>query len=309
MRRLLPFAILLALALAACSSEDSRLEKANRGLGTKKNPVKMYFVPSMEAGKVVASGEAIASYLERETGYRFKVAVPTSYAAVIEALGTNQADIAWLPTYAYVLAKQKYDAEVKFITVRNGLTKYRGQFVARAGSGIDSLAQIAGKVVAYTDAASTSGYIYPSAILKQKGIVPKEITYAGGHPQAILAVYSGTADVACTYWSPPDSTGRPKDAREKLLDTYPDVFQKLRIVGFTDWIPNDTVTFRRKLPAELEARIIAALGKFSTSDEGIGILRALYDIDGLQPATDKDYDIVRSTLNTLGMDPADLLKN
>lgn len=308
MRKACLIIIALLLLLAACSSEQSRLDKANRDLGTKRNPIKMYFVPSMEAGKVVASGEAIATYLERETGYKFKVAVPTSYAAVIEALGTNQADIAWLPTYAYVLAKQKYDAEVKFITVRNGLTKYRGQFVARADSGIDSLSQIAGKVVAYTDAASTSGYIYPSAILKQNNIIPKQITYAGGHPQAILSVYSGNSDVACTYWSPPDSEGKPKDAREKLLDTYPDVLQKIKIIGFTDWIPNDTVTFRKQLPSELEDKVTAALTKFSESDEGILILRALYDIDGLEPATDQDYDIVRNTLKTLDMDPADLLK-
>lgn len=45
----------------------------------------MFFVPSLEAGKVVSSGEAIAKYLENETKLHFKVAVPTSYAAVIEA--------------------------------------------------------------------------------------------------------------------------------------------------------------------------------------------------------------------------------
>ncbi len=299
---------LLMLALASCLSESSRLEKANRNLGSKANPIKMYFVPSMEAGKVVTSGEAIADYLSRETGYQFKVAVPTSYAAVIEALGTYQADITWLATYAYVLAKQKYDAEVKFMTVRNGLTKYRGQFVARADDKITSLQDIEGKVVAYTDAASTSGYIYPSAILKQQGITPGKITFAGGHPQAILSVYSGTADVACTYWSPPDASGKPKDAREKLLDTRPDVLEKIVIVDYTDWIPNDTVTFRKNLPPEVEAKVVKALYDFSRSDKGKAILQALYDIDGLEYATDADYDVVRNTLKILGRDPAEMLK-
>lgn len=289
-------------------SEANRLEKANRDLGSKKNPVKMYFVPSMEASSVVTSGEAIGRYLEKETGFHFKVAVPTSYAAVIEAIGTYQADVAWLPTFAYILAKEKYDAQVKFMTVRNGLNKYCGQFVARTDSGIDSLSQIAGKVVAYTDAASTSGYIYPSAILQQKHIVPGKYTFAGGHPQAISAVYNKTADVGCTYWSPPDETGKPKDAREKLLETYPDVFQKIKIVALTDSIPNDTVTFRRKLPADLEAKIVAALVKFAADPAGQKILRDLYDIDGLTPATDKDYDIVRQTLKTLGKDPQEFLK-
>ena len=90
--------LVLLLVLAACQSSASRLEKANRDLGSKKNPIKMYFVPSLEAGKVVSSGEAIAAFLHQETGYYFKVAVPTSSAAVIEALGSYQADIAWLAT-------------------------------------------------------------------------------------------------------------------------------------------------------------------------------------------------------------------
>ncbi len=308
MKRLIFYALAALLLLFACGNQDTRLAKANRKLGSKQNPIKMFFVPSMEAGKVVQSGEAIAGYLRKETGFQFKVAVPTSYAAVIEALGTYQADIAWLPTYAYVLAKQKYDAQVELMTVRNGLTKYRGQFVARTDSNIKSLADLEGKVIAYTDAASTSGYIYPSAILKQKGITPKDYFFAGGHPQAILAVYSGRADVACTYWSPPDDAGKPMDAREKLLETHPDVFEKISIVDYTDWIPNDTVTFRKGLPAELESQVLEALYRYGQSEEGKKNLKELYDIDGLERASDKDYDVVRQTLKAMNMDPAELLK-
>ena len=298
----------VALLIFGCGTKESRLEKANRKLGSKQNPIKMFFVPSLEAGKVVSSGEAIANYLENETKLHFKVAVPTSYAAVIEALGTYQADVAWLPTYAYILAKQKYDAQVRLMTVRNGLTKYRGQFVARSDSNIDSLQDIEGKVIAYTDAASTSGYIYPSAILKQRGITPKDYFFAGGHPQAILAVYSGRADVGCSYWSPPDARGKPMDAREKLLETYPDVFEKVKIVDYTDWIPNDTVTFRKDLPPELEGIIVQTLYRYAQSEEGKKVLKALYDIDGLEYASDEDYEIVRTTLKTMNLDPAELLQ-
>ncbi len=308
MRRILTLAIAALMFISACANEDARLAKANRKLGSKQNPIKMFFVPSMEAGKVVQSGEAIASFLQKETGYYFKVAVPTSYAAVIEALGTYQADIAWLPTYAYVLAKQKYDAQVKLMTVRNGLNKYRGQFVVRADSKITTLQDIEGKIVAYTDAASTSGYIYPSAVLKQKNVNPKDHIFAGGHPQAILAVYSGRADVACTYWSPPDAKGKPMDAREKLADTHPDVFDKIRIVDYTDWIPNDTVTFRNSLPAELDSKVEEALFRFANTPSGKATLKALYDIDGLERATDADYEVVRTTLKAMNMDPASLLK-
>ncbi len=309
MRRIALISLLLMLFVAsACMSESTRIKKANLELGSKKNPIKMYFVPSLEAGKVLGSANAIAAELEKLTGYSFKVAVPISYAAVIEAIGSYQCDVAWLPTFAYIVTEQKYHAKVKFTTVRNGLKHYRGQFVARADSMINSVEDIQGKDIAYTDAASTSGYIYPSAILKQKGIEPATYKFYGSHNAAILAVYSGTADVACSYWSPNDpNTGMPKDAREKLLETTPDILEKVVPFAFTDWIPNDTVTFRKNLPKDLEAKLENALKQFAGSPEGKKIMQALYDIDGLEPATDKDYDIVRETLKMLGMDPKDLL--
>ena len=98
------------------------------------------------------------------------------------------------------------------------------------------------------------------------------------------------------------------DAREKLLETYPDVFEKVKIVDYTDWIPNDTVTFRKNLPPELEGIIVQALYRYAQSAEGKKVLKALYDIDGLEYASDKDYEIVRTTLKTMNMDPAELLK-
>ncbi len=303
MKRLALFGLAVILLLSlGCTNKAP--------LGSKKNPIKMYFVPSMEANKVVNSGEAIAANLQKQTGLYFKVAVPTSYAAVIEAMGTGEADVAWLATFAYVLAHEKYGAVVRLSTVRNGLDKYRGQFIARADSKIKSIEDIAGKVVAYTDAASTSGFIYPSAILKSKNIKPREYFFAGGHPQAVLAVYSqpSRADVACTYWSPPDQSGVPQDARLKLIETYPDVLDKVAIIGYTDWIPNDTVTMRKEFPQALQDKIVNALLAYVATPEGKKVMKELYDIDGLNKAADNDYDVVRETLKTMGMNPADFLK-
>jgi len=297
---ILCFVCLMLLLGLGCGSQGP--------LGSRKNPIKMFFVPSMEANKVVTSAEAISAHLHKQTGYYFKVAVPTSYAAVIEAMGTKEADIAWLATYAYILAHDKYGAIVRLSTVRNGLDKYRGQFVSRANSKIKKIEDLNGKIIAFTDAASTSGFIYPSAILQSKGIKPKDYFFAGGHPQAILAVYSGRADAACTFWSPPDKEGIPQDARLKLIETYPDVLDKISIIGYTDWIPNDTVTMRKDLPVAIQDTIVKALLEYVSTEEGKKVMKELYDIDGLNKAADDDYDIVRQTLQAIGKDPTDFLK-
>jgi phosphonate transport system substrate-binding protein len=291
---------LVALLLIGCSQKAP--------LGTKKNPIKMYFVPSMEAGKIVTSGKEIANYLHEKTGYFFKVAVPTSYASVIEAIGTEETDIAWLATFAYILANEKFGAEVALTTVRNGLDKYKGQFVAMAGSGIENINDIEGKIIAYTDAASTSGYIYPSALLSKKGIQPARSLFAGGHPQAILAVYQGTADVGCTFWSPPDENGDIRDARRAVIETYPDIVEKIKIVGYTEWIPNDTVTFRKGFPEDMKIKIVDALLDFANIEEGHQILLDILDIDNFIRADDSDYDVVRETLHALGTDASQFIK-
>ena len=277
-------------------------------LGTKKNPIKMYFVPSMEAGKIVTSGQEIADYLHGETGYFFKVAVPTSYAAVIEAMGTKETDIAWLATFAYILANEKYGAEVGLTTVRYGLEKYKGQFIARTDSGIDKLEDIEGKTIAYTDAASTSGYIYPSAILAKKNIKPGRYLFAGGHPQVVLSVYQGNADVGCTFWSPKDEDGNIHDARSAVQETFADVEEKVKIIGFTDWIPNDTVTFRKDFPADMKENIITTLVDYAKTPEGSETLKRLLQINDFVRGNDADYDVVRETLKAIDADAADFLK-
>lgn len=291
--------ILILSLLAGCTSKGK--------MGSESNPITMYFVPSMEAGKVVTSGEAIAEELHKLTGYYFKVAVPTSYAAVIEAMGSNQADIGWLPTFAYILAKEKYDAKIALTTIRNGLKTYRGQFIARAGSDIKTIEDINGKTIAYTDAASTSGYIYPSAMLKQEGITPKKYYFAGGHPAAVLAVYQNRADVACTYWSP-EENGVPQDARNAVLSTFEDVMEKVVPIAFTDWIPNDTVTFRNSIPEEVMENITSALIMYAETEAGKKVLRDLYSVDGFVRASDSDYDVVRKALATLHADAEEFLK-
>jgi len=293
--------ILMMFLLIGCIVKEAEL-------GSAKNPIKMFFVPSMEADKIIVSGQKIADYLSQKTGYHFKVAVPTSYAAVIEAMGTKETDVAWLATFGYILAHEKFGAEVALTTVRKGLEKYRGQFIARTESGIEKLEDIEGKTIAYTDAASTSGYMYPSATLQKNGIKPAKYFFAGGHPQVVLSVYEGTADVGCTYWSPPAENGEIKDARKRILETHPDVIEKVKIVGFTEWIPNDTVTFRQNFPTEMKQQIVDALLEFAASEKGHEILIELLDIDGFVLADNADYDVVRETLKLLKIDVDEKIK-
>jgi len=52
----------------------------------------------------------LGDLLSQEIGMPVEVSVPTSYAAVIEAMGANQVEVAWLAPFSYVVAHQKFEA-------------------------------------------------------------------------------------------------------------------------------------------------------------------------------------------------------
>ncbi len=81
--------------------------------------VQMLFVPSVEQGTLVRRGDELARFIRADSGLVLKTQVPTSYAAVIQALGAGQADVAWIPAFAYVLANARYGAEARLQVVRS----------------------------------------------------------------------------------------------------------------------------------------------------------------------------------------------
>ncbi|MCJ7585151.1 MAG: PhnD/SsuA/transferrin family substrate-binding protein [Anaerolineales bacterium] len=64
----------------------------------------MALAPSANTQELLAGGEAIAAKLTELTGYVFTTSVPTNYAALVEAMGSSNAQICWLPTVPYIVA-------------------------------------------------------------------------------------------------------------------------------------------------------------------------------------------------------------
>jgi phosphonate transport system substrate-binding protein len=268
----------------------------------------MAFVPSGEARTILESGNKIAHLLEVATGYRFESFVATSYAGVIEVMGAGRADVGWLNTFSYVIAHQKYGAEVRLVTVRFGNPFYKAQIITLANSGINSLADLKGKRFAFVDPASTSGYLFPKAGLKKAGYDPDKFfsqsIFAGSHNNVVLAVYQGRVDAGAVF----------EDARGTVQKTLPDVMQKVKVVWKSDPIPNDTVTLRRDLPADVKDKVAKSLLRFSEQPAGLDALKSLYEIEALAdyqllvtkykvqvPNMDAFFDPVRDVIKFVGV--------
>src|SRR5437899_8299604 len=270
--------------------------------GSTSNPVNMAFVPSADSQKVLASGEPLAKLLQDATNLNFKVSVPTSYTTVIEAMGANQVDVGWLAPFAYVLAHDKNGSQVLLASVRQGSKTYRSQIVVRADSGITTIEQLRGKKFAFVDPASASGFLFPNALLAGMGIDYKtffsDTIFAGGHDKSIIAVYNKQVDGGASFGNNVD-TGPPTDARTLVLSTLPDVMTVVKPIAQTDPIPNDTVSVRAGLDAGLVKLLTDGLLYVQSTPEGQKALTDLYGIDGLGPASDKDYHSLRSAPKVL----------
>ncbi|HLE11459.1 MAG: phosphonates-binding protein [Bdellovibrionales bacterium RIFOXYD12_FULL_39_22] len=290
----------LMLIFASCVKEAE--------LGTKDNPVKFYFTPSVDSETITSNSQEFMKFMEKETGLFFKTAVPASYIAVVEAFGSKRADVAVMNSFGYLLANQKYGAKARLTVVRYGEKVYKGQIIVRTDSGINGLADLNGKNFAFTDASSTSGYLFPLKILNEASIKLANSVFAMKHDNVVTMVYQKQVDAGATFYSPPGADGVPRDARARVVTQFPDVFEKIKILQITDDILNDPFVFRKDLPEELSERIIAAIFKFIETEEGKKIFSNIYSVEGVAKATDSDYDGLRKMVEINKIDPIELMK-
>ncbi|MDQ7819802.1 MAG: phosphate/phosphite/phosphonate ABC transporter substrate-binding protein [Armatimonadota bacterium] len=247
----------------------------------------MVFVPSRETDVILTSGQILGRMLSVSLGIPVEAVVSTSYTAAVEAMCAGRADIGALNPFSYVLAHQKCGVEVAAISVRFGLPYYRAQISVRADSGITRIEQLRGKRFAFVDPASTSGYLFPAAMLKKMGYDPdtffSQTVFAGSHPNVILAIYRGQVDGGATF----------EDARTTVQAQFPDVMEKVKPIAYTNPIPNDTWSLSVRLSPEMRARIKDRLLRIATTTEGKEALRNLYSIEGLTDVVELTDEQVR----------------
>ncbi len=308
-------------------------------VGSADNPIKVLFVPSVDAQVIVAGGEIMADALNQATGLTFEVSVPTSYAATIEEMCASPTNtIGFIPALGYALASDRCGVDVAFKAVRYGWSVYWSQILVGRDSGLNTLEDLDGKKWAYPDTGSTSGYMVPTLMFNEAGITPGETVEAGSHEAGVLAVYNGQADFSTSFFSPPLlpsgswAEGDPPDVPDDLVSSCaptedgsklmcgdlrvldaranvrtdaPDIIQKVKILMISPPIPNDTLSFGPDFPADVRSQIETALVDFSQTDawaQSIGN-NDFYGWTGIAPATDAEYDPVRKMVALVGYTP------
>lgn len=163
------------------------------------------------------------------------------------------------------------------------------------GSGIEKLANLKGKTFAFVDPASTSGHLYPKRLLLSEGFDPQaffsKAVFAGSHNAVVLSILKGEVDGGAAY----------EDARAAVAKSFPEVFEKVKIIAYTQNIPNDVVAVRKGLNPALKKNIKEGLKYLAQTPDGSKVLKKVYGISGLADL-DSFFDPVREAGELLGLD-------
>jgi phosphonate transport system substrate-binding protein len=192
------------------ATEPPATEPPMSDIGTPEHPIKVLFVPSVDANVIVTGGEIMADALAAATGLSFEVTVPTSYAATIEEMCASPDDsMGFIPGLGYAIASQLCGVDVAFKAIRYGYPVYWAEYIVARDSDFQTLEDLEGATWGYPYRASTSGYMVPFVELTALGVTWGDEVETGGHNQTVTAVYNNEVDFGTVFYSVPLSPEGP----------------------------------------------------------------------------------------------------
>lgn len=207
MKRLVKAAALtLTLAMTAVS--------AGCGSSDEENTLTIAYAPNESTEQSVDARNGLAEDLKAELGMEVEEIQATDYNAIIEALRTGKADLAYMGPLAIALGNERAGVEPIAMKADFGDKSqaiYHSLLVTNsANEDINSITDIKGKTIAFVDPDSTSGNLIPTAeiinafpdenltseMLHTNGEFFEAASYSGKHQAGLQAVAMGDVDVA-----------------------------------------------------------------------------------------------------------------
>ncbi|QBR73758.1 phosphate/phosphite/phosphonate ABC transporter substrate-binding protein [Microbacterium sediminis] len=313
----------LALALAGCAGGDA----PSGGDGDAPEELVLGLVPSQDVDQLVVDAQELGDLLSDELGIPVTTNVSTDYAALVTAMQAGQAQIGMFGPIALVQAADVAGAVPVLQSVRYGSDTYvtqwytkdtdrfcldevveketeDGVFTFCNGTDADEVEGPKGEEalelitqdekIAFVDEGSASGYYYPATQLQEvAGLDPFALTgavFAGGHPNAVIAVDDGDATVGVSF----------DDAREEVVAERPTIGQDVTVFAWSQNIPNDGIAVSADLSEEWQQKITDAFLAVAETEEGLAVLDAVYNIEGLVPADLEALDAARQVEANFG---------
>ena len=238
----------------------------------------------------------LATYLQEELGRPIELRILEDHQNIAGALASGELSMAALSPYWYVKAREAAPGLRLVATPlrRGNVETYVGQIVVLSSSDIDSIEDLAGRRFCYVGLHSTSGYIYPAALLRRLGHDPHAffggVVFAdGNHLKALRYLKEGACDGAAVYGAATRQAEEEGVAPEEAF----------HVLRSTERIPYDAYVVSPTVDEELVEPIRDALLALSPGSERASEILGSADLVGFNPASDSDYDTVAEEVRAL----------
>lgn len=234
--------LLVVLALSGCKGKPE----------TSTAPLKLGVLPAVGAVRTAEIYAPFVAELGKAVGRPAELVVAKDYDALRDAMITGDVHLAVVSAYLYVstaVVRKQGNQSLHVLAQerRPADNQYVGALVVSKDNPAEKIADLKGKVIAYVDESSSSGYTYPRLRMRALGLDPDDffskVIFAGSHDAVVAKIKAGEADVgACSELST-TLTG-------------------LRVIERTDPIPEDAIVSLEGLDQgerkKIEAFLLAA---------------------------------------------------
>lgn len=245
-------------------------------------------------GTTLKTYQELLTYLEGKIGKKILLIQRSTYAEINDLIKTENVDIAFVCSLAYVLGNRDFGMELLAAPQVSRETVYYSYLIVPRNSAAESLEDMRGTVFAFTDPLSNTGRLAPSyQLLGLTGETPdtffKGYVFTYSHDNSILAVADGLVDGAAV-----DSL-----VYDRVSKSSPDLTSKIKVIE--RWGPYGIppVVVNPDMELHLKEQLRDAFLNLGVSKEGQRILNDL-GMEKFVQVDDNIYDSIRQMLAQVG---------
>lgn len=141
-----------------------------------------------------------ADYLSTKMDRPVKFVRRRSYREIMDMLEAGSLDFAWICGYPFIQKREPEFLNLLVVPVFDGRPLYQSYIIVHADSRHQDFDHLRGKVFAFSDPESNSGFLFPQTLLVKRGETPgtffRQTFFTFNHAHTIEAVAERVADGA-----------------------------------------------------------------------------------------------------------------
>ena len=276
--------LVVSLVLASCDGEPP-----TRNIDV----IRIGILPDQSGNRSVNKYARIFERIEKQTGIKVDVILPSSYQALVQAFENGGLDMTYFGGVTFLTAHKNSGAVP--LVMRDIDMVFRSYFLVRSAEIASGIKELQGKKLSFGSKLSTSGHLMPRYFMMQENLVPEvhfgEVLYSGAHDTTALWVRDGKADIGAVN----------ADVIDRMYAEGAIRKSQVRILVTTPPYPDYVWAIQAYVPQDLKIMIRDVFTKLSPSDKEDREILLVAGAGQFVPASMKDFEQLQQVAEQLGV--------